>query len=211
VYADLDKGQIAMLQELCHDGSLWRWYNPCMRKESRPFGFGGWRWELLGDVQGQILEIGCGWGHNFDHYPSNIPIAAFDIDLDRVRSASRQRASGRPIRLAAANAQQLPFPDSYFDSVVGTLVFCSIPDPAQALAEIRRVLNPDGRLYLIDHIRSHHKWLGQTQDFLAPAWLAVTGGCNLNRNTESTVRQAGFEIEKLKAGFGGLLKLMIAK
>lgn len=182
-----------------------------MRKTSRPFGFGGWRWELLGDVRQRTLEIGCGWGHNFDHYPPGASVSAFDIDVGRVRSAARRRKPGQPIRLAAANAQHLPFPDHHFDSVTGTLVFCSIPDPAQALAEIRRVLRPDGRLYLIDHVRSHHEWLGLTQDFLAPAWLAVTSGCNLNRDTESIVRRAGFEIDRLKIGFGGLLKLMIAK
>ncbi|MBM4425229.1 MAG: class I SAM-dependent methyltransferase [Chloroflexi bacterium] len=178
-----------------------------MRKETRPFGFGGWRWELLGDVRGRALEIGCGWGHNFDHYPSEISVSAFDVEMDRVREAARR---GHSIRLAAADAQQLPFPDVRFDSVVATLVFCSIPDPAAALGEIRRVLKPDGRLYLIDHVRSHHHWLGRAQDFLAPAWLWATGGCNLNRDTESTVRRAGFEIEKLKVGFGGLLKLMVS-
>jgi ubiquinone/menaquinone biosynthesis C-methylase UbiE len=112
--------------------------------------------------------------------------------------------------LSAADAQRLPFPTAHFDSVVGTLVFCSIPDPQQALAEIRRVLKPGGRLFLIDHVRSHQSWLGHTQDFLAPAWLAVTGGCNLNRNTEATVRATGYDLERLEIGWGGLLKLMVA-
>jgi ubiquinone/menaquinone biosynthesis C-methylase UbiE len=180
-----------------------------VRKTTRPFGFGGWRWELLGDVRGRALEIGCGWGHNFDHYPDGLSLSAFDLEIDRVRSAAQRPVPQLSVRVAAADAQQLPFPEGNFDSVVGTLVFCSIPNPPQALAEIRRVLKPDGRLYLIDHVRSHQQWLGRTQDFLAPAWLTVTGGCNLNRDTETTVRRAGFEIEKLKVGWGGLLKLMI--
>ena len=180
-----------------------------MRKSTRPFGFGGWRWELLDGVQGRTLEIGCGWGDNFDYYPSGMALSALDLELERVRSAAQRQNPMISIRVTAADAQQLPFPDSSFDSVVGTLVFCSIPNPPQALAEIRRVLKPAGRLYLIDHVRSHRQWLGGTQDLLAPAWLAVTGGCNLNRDTESTVRRAGFEIEKLKVGWGGLLKLMI--
>lgn len=161
-------------------------------------------------MSGSALEIGCGWGHNFAHYPGTVDLIAFDLEMDRVRSAARQPNPQPPIRLSAADAEQLPFPNRHFDSVVGTLVFCSLPHPAQALAEIRRVLKPGGRLYLIDHVRSHHAALGQTQDFLAPVWLKVTGGCNLNRNTEATVRAAGYDLERLKIGWGGLLKLMVS-
>jgi SAM-dependent methyltransferase len=115
------------------------------------------------------------------------------------------------VALVRADAEQLAWPSQSFDSVVGTLVFCSIPHPAQALAEVRRVLRPGGRLYLVEHVRSQHAWLGQMQDWLAPVWHWGTGGCNLNRETEATVRAAGFEIETLKIGYAGLLKLIIAK
>jgi len=187
-----------------------RWYNRAVRKTKRPFGFSGWRWELLGAVTGQTLEIGCGWGYNFAHYPATVDLVAFDIEMARVRSAARQPNLNLPFRLSVTDAEQLPFPNNYFDSVVGTLVFCSIPHPDRALAEIQRVLKPGGRLYLIDHVRSHHSVLAHTQDFLAPVWHRVTGGCNLNRNTEETVRAAGYHLERLKIGWGGLLKLMVA-
>lgn len=182
-----------------------------MRKNNRPIGFSGWRWELLGEVKGHTLEIGCGQGANFNYYPFGLSISAFDLDVERVRIAARQRNYSPPVRLSSADAECLPFRDATFDSVVGTLVFCSIPNPSQALAEVRRVLKPDGRLYLIDHVRSHQPWLGGLQDVLAPTWLWCSGGCNLNRDTESTVRHNGFKIEKLKIGWGGLLKLMVAK
>lgn len=182
-----------------------------MRNGKRPSGFGGWRWELLGEVKGHTLEIGCGQGANFNLYPSGLSISAFDLDVGKVRTAARQRNYSPPIRLSSADAERLPFADASFDSVVGTLVFCSIPNPAKALAEIRRVLKLDGKLYLIDHVRSHKPWLGSLQDVLAPTWLWATGGCNLNRDTEGTVRQSGFEIEKLQIGYGGLLKLMISR
>lgn len=182
------------------------------RALGRPFGFGGWRWDLLGEVQGRTLEIGCGWGHNFAHYPAEAAVVAFDYELERVRAAARRPAfrAGR-IPLAVADAQHLAWADRTFDAVVGTLVFCSIPRPELALAEVRRVLRPGGRLFLVEHVRSQHAWLGGLQDALAPAWLRVTGGCHLNRETEATVRAAGFALERRRTGYGGVLKLLVAR
>ncbi len=181
-----------------------------VRPVRRPGGFAGWRWELLGSVQGRALEIGCGSGDNFEYYPpgAGVAVTAFDTSAERLRTAVRRRA---PINIAIADAERLAWPAQSFDAVVGTLVFCSIPDPARALAEVRRVLRPGGRLYLVEHVRSHHAWLGQVQDWLAPAWRWSMGGCNLNRDTEATVRAAGFEIETLRLGYYGMCKLMIAK
>ena len=179
-----------------------------MRALRRPLSFAGWRWELLGYVQGRTLEIGCGRGFNFAHYPAGVTLTAFDVDAARLRQAARRRV---PVRLVQASAEQLPWPAQTFDSVVGTLVFCTIPDAPQALAEARRVLRPGGRLYLVEHVRSHHAWLGAAQDRLAPAWHWAANGCHLNRDTETAVRAAGFELERLTLGYSGLLKLMIAK
>ncbi len=179
-----------------------------MRQATRPRAFAGWRWDLLGQLRGRTLEIGCGLGANFEHYPAGLPVTAFEVDPQRLRTAAGLRA---PMALAQADAQHLAWPSQTFDSVVGTLVFCSIPDPAAALAEARRVLRPGGRLYLVEHVKSAHAWLAAAQDGLAPLWHWGTGGCNLNRETEATVRAAGFEIETLKIGYAGLLKLMIAK
>ena len=179
-----------------------------MRKTKRPGALAGWRWELLGQVHGRILEIGCGWGYNFEHYPAGLAVTAFDVEPARLRVAARRQA---PVALARADAEQLAWPGQAFDAVIGTLVFCSIPNPARALAEVRRVLRPGGRLYLVEHVRSHQAWLGPAQDWLAPVWHWGTGGCHLNRETEATVRAAGFEIETLKVGYAGLLKLIIAQ
>jgi ubiquinone/menaquinone biosynthesis C-methylase UbiE len=179
-----------------------------MRKATRPFGFTGWRWDLLDEVRGQTLEIGCGLGGNFDHYPADSSVLAFDIDPLRVRSAKNKRSA---VRLSAADAQQLPYPNHSFDSVVGTLVFCSIPQPKLAIAEIQRVLKHGGKLFLIDHVRSHHHWLGTTQEALNPAWNKITGGCNLNRDNEKMIKESGLKIERLKIGWYGLLKMIVAQ
>ena len=177
------------------------------RMALRPRGFAGWRWELLRGVSGRTLEIGCGWGHNFAHYPAEAAVLALDVEPARVRAAAGRRP--RPA-LLVADAHDLPWPDGAFSAVVGTLVFCSISQPAAALAEIRRVLQPGGRLFLVEHVRSHRPGLARLQDWLAPAWRRVTGGCNLNRDTEAAVRAAGFELERRQAAYGGMLELMVA-
>jgi SAM-dependent methyltransferase len=115
------------------------------------------------------------------------------------------------VRLAVGDAQHLAWPDRTFEAVTGTLVFCSIPNPAQALDEVRRVLRPGGRLYLVEHVRSDRPWLAALQDALAPAWHWCTGGCNLNRSTASTLRAAGYELEHVKTGWNGVLNLIIAR
>lgn len=183
-----------------------------MRTPKRPWGFAGWRWEVLTGLRGRVLEIGCGWGHNFGHYPAEAEVLAFDPDAGRVRTAARRRTLRSPaITVAVADAQHLAWADHSFDAVAGTLVFCSIPRPELALHEARRVLRPGGRLYLVEHVLSHQAWLGQVQNALAPAWCAVTGGCHLNRDTEAAVRAAGFEVVRRRVGFGGVLKLLVAE
>jgi ubiquinone/menaquinone biosynthesis C-methylase UbiE len=177
------------------------------RSDTRPRYFAGWRWDLLGEARGRTLEIGSGWGHNFAHYPAGTALVAGDVDLERVREARRR---GPWVPLLVADAQRLPWAEATFDTVAGTLVFCSIPQPAAALAEVRRVLRPDGRLLLVEHVRSHRPGLARLQDWLAPAWLRLTGGCNLNRDTEAALRAAGFEIQRRRAAYAGLLRLLVA-
>jgi ubiquinone/menaquinone biosynthesis C-methylase UbiE len=143
-------------------------------------------------------------------------VTAFDLDAERVKAAQLHAQRLRPpergrIRLAVGNAEHLAWPNRTFEAVTGTLVFCSIPHPAQALDEVRRVLRPGGRLYLVEHVRSDRPWLAALQDALAPAWHWSTGGCDLNRETAQTLRTSGFEIEQLKTGLSGVLNLIIAR
>ncbi len=108
------------------------------------------------------------------------------------------------ISLKRADAQELPFADESFDTVTGTLVFCTIPDPAKALDEAMRVLKPGGKLLLVEHIRGPDAVRGVTEDIIAPVWKLMAGGCHVNRNTIDLVRKAGFNISSGKSHFLGL-------
>ena len=104
----------------------------------------------------------------------------------------------------------MPFASNQFDVVVGTLVFCSIPQPEVALAEIRRVLRPNGRLLLLEHTRGHGPISRRFTDWLQPLWFAMQGECHLNRETAVTVQNAGFTIEHSSVHGYGLLQMMRA-
>ncbi|CAG0936142.1 demethylmenaquinone methyltransferase / 2-methoxy-6-polyprenyl-1,4-benzoquinol methylase [Thermoflexales bacterium] len=168
-----------------------------------------WRRQLLRDVRGFVLEVGAGRGPNLTHYPLGARVLATDFDAAAIGQA-RSRSNAHT-GLASADIEHLAFPDETFDAVVATLVFCSVERPVVGLREVRRVLKPGGRLHLIEHVRSPHRWLGRLQDKLNPRWYAWAEGCHLNRDTEAHVRTGGFEIESVLANYLGLIKTMVAR
>ena len=97
--------------------------------------------------------------------------------------------------LVQGSAEALPFRDGTFDTVVSGLVFCSVPDAARGLAEVKRVLRGDGQLRMLEHVRARRPWKARLQDRVQPFWTRVTGGCHPNRDTERAVEAAGFTIE----------------
>jgi ubiquinone/menaquinone biosynthesis C-methylase UbiE len=155
-------------------------------------GFGSWRRALVRGAGGRILDIGCGTGRNLPLYADDADVVGVDIRAELLLAA-RKRAPDRPLLLASAEA--LPFCDDAFDTVVSGLVFCSVPDALIGLREVRRVLRPDGRLRMLEHVRSTHPTMAGWQDAIQPAWTLISGGCHPNRDTEATVAAAGFEIE----------------
>jgi len=182
------------------------------RPAKRPTWFLGWRYDLLADVHGRVLEIGARSGPNFRFYQPDTRVVATDVDASALKGTRRlftRFAQG--IALSAADAQHLPFANHSFDAVVSTLVFCSIPDPVLALGEIARVLRPGGRLYTIDHVRSDQPVIGGIMDALTPTWKILAGGCHLNRNTEDTLRESGFTIHQRRAALGGVLRMFVSE
>jgi ubiquinone/menaquinone biosynthesis C-methylase UbiE len=158
------------------------------------------RARMLSSLRGRVLEIGAGTGANFPHYPPGAEVVAVEPDPYMLRRAGerlRQLPDAR-IDLREGDAQALPFPDASFDHVVSTLVLCTVPDLTAALAEIRRVLKPDGRFHFLEHVRGEGL-RGRAQDLVRPAWRYVAAGCIVNRRTGEAIEQAGFTIEALRA------------
>jgi ubiquinone/menaquinone biosynthesis C-methylase UbiE len=165
--------------------------------------FGGGR-EWLGDrARGRILDVAVGTGRSLPYYPSAAPVTGIDLS-PAMLAIARQRAAdlGRDVELREGNAEQLPFPDASFDTVVCALSLCGISRPAVAISEMRRVLVPGGHLLLLDHIGS--TW----PPIYAAQWLLErltirTGGEHFTRRQLPLVQAAGFDIvetERLKAG-----------
>jgi ubiquinone/menaquinone biosynthesis C-methylase UbiE len=151
-----------------------------------------WRRWLVGDAKGRTLDIGCGTGRNLPLYDGGVRVIGLDHSWPVLRRA-RRRAPGVP--LVQGRAEALPFRPGAFDTVVSGLVFCSVDDPARGLAEVRRVLRPEGRLRMLEHVRARGAFAARVQDLLQPAWTWLTGGCRPNRDTEVTVEACGFAID----------------
>lgn len=103
-----------------------------------------------------------------------------------------------PVEVILAGAEELPFADNSFDTAIGTLVLCTIPDPLRALEEIRRVCKPNGQVLLFEHVKVNHPVLGRIQDWLTPVWKRLCDGCHLNRKTLGSVNQTGFRVTNIE-------------
>jgi ubiquinone/menaquinone biosynthesis C-methylase UbiE len=155
--------------------------------------------KLLASARGRVLEIGVGTGLSFAHYPPVEELVAVDPSEPMLRRARKRAAElGRDVTLAEAPAEELPFADGSFDTVVTLAVLCTVTDPARALAEIRRVLKPDGRLIFLEHVRSPDAKLARWQDRLERPWGWVAGGCHPNRRTVEAIEAAGFQPVELE-------------
>jgi ubiquinone/menaquinone biosynthesis C-methylase UbiE len=160
---------------------------------------GGRRRRLLAGARGAVLEIGGGTGANLAHYRYVDRVVVAEPDPFMRRRLAQKLTDARvPVEVSAAGAEELPFPDGSFDTVVSTLVLCTVPDQESALDEVRRILRPGGRLLFIEHVRaagSTARW----QDRLEPLWGRLLGGCHPNRDTVLAIEEAGFEIETFES------------
>jgi ubiquinone/menaquinone biosynthesis C-methylase UbiE len=107
------------------------------------------------------------------------------------------------VELVPAAAERLPFPDQSFDTVVATLVFCSVEDQAAALSEVRRVLKPGGTFRFMEHVRAETPFKAWLQDVSTPVWKCFGAGCRPNRDTIGAIRRAGFELDELERLYDG--------
>jgi ubiquinone/menaquinone biosynthesis C-methylase UbiE len=150
-------------------------------------------------ARGRVLEIGAGTGAMLAHYtPTVTEVVATEVDPRMLERAGAKADHARvPVVLREADAQQLPFDDATFDTVVVTLSLCTIPDPQAALREARRVLRRDGQLLFVEHVRSLRPGVGRLQDAVTPVWRRVASGCHLNRDTVGVIERSGFRVEHL--------------
>jgi ubiquinone/menaquinone biosynthesis C-methylase UbiE len=151
---------------------------------------------LLATVRGDVLELGLGTGLNLSHYPATVTaLCAVDpADCVPKTVASRIAAAPFPVRLQHVTAEALPYDDRSFDFVVSTWTLCTIPDPIQALQEVGRVLKPEGTLLFLEHGRSDNEKIAHWQDRLNPVQNILGCGCNLNRQIEQLIIQAGLTL-----------------
>jgi len=174
-------------------------------------GLGRWRRWLTGGATGRVLDVGTGTGRNLPHYPEGTEVVALEPDL-RMLATARGRLDGSGCEcLVVGDAMAMPFRNGTFDTAVSGLVFCSVPDPARGLAEVRRVLRPDGTFRMLEHVRHQRRWIARLQDLVQPCWTPIAGGCHPNRDTEGNVRAAGFTIDPATRRANGTLRRFVAR
>jgi len=175
--------------------------------------FKPWRQRLWSQVPpGRVLEVGVGTGKNMPYYPAGAQVTAVDLS-DKMLAQARKRAAreGIQVELHEMDAQALSFEDDSFDAAVATFVFCSVPDPVRGLKELGRVVRPEGRILLLEHVRVEHPVIGRLMDLVNPIVVRVIGA-NINRRTVENVQRAGLLIEKVEdLASMGLVKLIMAR
>jgi ubiquinone/menaquinone biosynthesis C-methylase UbiE len=157
------------------------------------------RRQMLEGLTGKILEVGAGTGANFQYYSPQAEVTAIEPSRHFLKRARTRIASAQAsIELKEADGQELPFDDSTFDAAIATLVFCTIPDPTKALAEIQRVTRTGTPLLMIEHVQANTPGKRLLLNLWNPCQKCVAGGCNVNRDTESTVRAAGWQVDEVR-------------
>jgi len=167
-------------------------------KHLRPY-----RQRVAGAAEGRVLEIGIGSGLNLPFYARRAE-QIFGLDPSpRLLARARRKAQRTPvdIRLLTGSAECIPLADRSIDTIVTTWTACSIPQVATALADMRRVLKPGGRLLFVEHGRAPEPGVALWQDRLNPLWRRISGGCQLNRKIDHLIDDAGFRIDRLETGY----------
>ncbi|MBI4512844.1 MAG: class I SAM-dependent methyltransferase, partial [Gemmatimonadetes bacterium] len=167
---------------------------------------GRWRRSVVEPAAGLVLDVGVGMGFDLPHFRNATAVVGIDWDLEYLRRA-RKRLAGSPVKswLVAADAQAMPFRAETFDSAVATLVFCTIPRPELALAEVRRVVRPERAVRMLEHVRFKNPIAGKLQDLITPLGKRLADGCHQNRDTVGAAKRSGLVVEAVRPHLRGYM------
>jgi ubiquinone/menaquinone biosynthesis C-methylase UbiE len=178
------------------------------------------RKKCLAAVEGTVLEVGFGSGHNLPWYPAAVrKVVAVDPSQESAKLAAKRIAEAPfPVEYIAGSGEYIGAPDASFDSVVSTFTLCTIPDPLAALQQMRRVLKPGGHFFFVEHGRSAEPKVLRWQNRLNGFNRTMFGGCHLNRDVRRLVEDAGFEFDDVhqyylegQPKFGGFVTRGVAR
>jgi ubiquinone/menaquinone biosynthesis C-methylase UbiE len=163
-------------------------------------GFSGIRQDLASRARGRVLELGAGTGLNLRHYPENVSEVLLTEPDPYMAAKLRKRAAASSLDKSVfeSPAERIPLDDASVDTVVATLVLCTVKDPEQVLAEVARVLRPGGVFLFAEHVRSASLRAARWQDRLTRLWSWYACGCQCNRDTVSVLERAGFALQELR-------------
>lgn len=167
-----------------------------------------WRKELVGFSSGKVLEVGVGTGKNISYYPDGIDLTAIDFSDGMLSKAIKKWKHKPNINFMQMDIQAATFESDTFDSVLASYVFCSVPDPIKGLKEIRRICKNDGKIILLEHVRSNNRILGFIMDLFNPIVVKIFG-FNINRVTENNVLGAGFHSYFVRCLWFDILRMFI--
>ena len=171
--------------------------NAAMKNKDATRLRGAW----IPQARGRVLEIGIGSGLNLPFYSPEVECVYGlepSAELQKMAQERAKRLNTKIDFLSQSAEDPIALADASVDAVVMTWTLCSIPDPVKALAQIKRVLKPEGRMLFIEHGKSSDARVARWQDRLTPVWEKIGGGCHLNRKIDELLEAAGFAIEELK-------------
>lgn len=158
------------------------------------------RRQALAGAQGRTIDIGAGTGANLGLFPEAVTDLTLAEPDPHMAKRLRAKAAQEDVTVIEAPAESLPFEDASFDTAAFTLVLCTVPNPAAALAEASRILKPGGKLLFLEHVRAEDAGLARWQDRLEKPWRFLADGCHCNRDTVATIEASPLSVERVEQG-----------